>query len=94
MYFEIIKAEYISDYKLKLDFEDGKKGIVNLENYVNDKNIFSKFNDIEYFKNFYIDDGILTWGEGEIDIAPETLYLKATGEKSINWDNEELNKAS
>jgi hypothetical protein len=30
-------------------------------------------------------DGILTWGEGEIDIAPETVYHLATGLPLPEW---------
>jgi len=41
--------------------------------------------DLEFFKNFRIDNGVLTWGSGEIDIAPETLYHKATGEPYPQW---------
>ncbi len=93
MYFDIIKAKYICDYKLNLTFEDNKNGIVDFIKYVKIGQVFSKFSDIKYFQNFYIEDGILTWGEGEIDIAPETLYLKATGINYINWDIEELNEA-
>lgn len=94
MYFDIIKAVYIEDYKINLTFENGKKGIVNLKQYVGSSEVFSKFSDMEYFKSFNIEDGILTWGKGEVDIASETLYLKATGEKTIKWDIEEMSKVS
>ncbi len=93
MYFNIIKAEYINDYKINLFFEDGKNGIIDLKEYVSKGDIFSKFTDMDYFKKFYIENGILTWGQGEVDIAPETLYLKVTGEKKIYWDMEELRQA-
>jgi hypothetical protein len=33
----------------------------------------------EYFKNFRVEFGTLTWGNSDTDIAPETLYTKATG---------------
>ena len=69
MYFDIVKAVYITDYKVNLTFEDGKKGVVDLKDYVNSSKVFSKFTDIKYFKKFYIEDGILTWGQGEIDIV-------------------------
>jgi len=41
------------------------------------------FLDIEYFKKFRVEFGTLIWGDGEEDIAPETLYTKATGKKII-----------
>ncbi len=93
MYFDIVKADYISDYKMNLYFEDGKKGLVDFKEYAKSGEVFSRFSDIGYFRKFYIEDGILTWGQGEVDIAPETLYLKATGVKKIYWDIEELSKA-
>jgi len=90
MYFDIIKAEYISDYKLKLVFEDKKSGVVDFVKYLKAGKVFSRFSDINFFRNFYIEDGIISWGEGEIDIAPETLYLMATGLNYIKWDIGEL----
>ncbi len=93
MYFDIINAEHISDYKINLFFEDGKSGIVDFKEYVKSGEVFLIFSDMEYFRKFHIEDGILTWGQGEVDIASETLYLKATGIKNIQWDIEELSKA-
>jgi hypothetical protein len=34
--------------------------------------------DIDYFKIVRLEYGTWVWGEGQIDIAPETLYVKAT----------------
>lgn len=92
MYFNIKKAVYVSEYTINLIFENGKEGTVDLKEYKGD-GVFSKFSDMDYFKKFYIEDRTLTWGKGELDIAPETLYLKATGEKKILWDTEELSSA-
>jgi hypothetical protein len=35
--------------------------------------------DDDYFRGLRVELGTLVWGEGELDIAPETLYEKATG---------------
>ena len=95
MYFDILKVTYLTDYRIELVFENGKSGVVDLKEYVNDKDVFKAFNDIEYFKRFKIDYGALVWGDDELDIAPETLYLKATKEKEIKWgNNPRLNKVS
>ena len=85
MYFEIISAEYVENYKIKLVFEDGNTGIADLVDYPDPKNIFSAFLDINFFKNFQIEYGTLVWGNGELDLAPETLYSRATG-KEFNYD--------
>ena len=83
MEFEVINAKYIKDYKIELFFENGKHGIVDFTKYVGNNDVFKSFNDINFFKNFKIEFGSLIWGNGELDIAPETLYEKATGEKVI-----------
>ena len=85
MYFEIVSAEYLEDYKIKLVFEDGNTGIADLSDYPDPTNIFNAFLDINFFKSFQIEDGTLVWGNGELDLAPETLYSTATG-KEFSYD--------
>ena len=79
MFFDIKEARYVTDYKIKLHFEDGSSGIADLSDYPNEDNVFRKFMDIEYFKGFRVEYGTLIWGIGELDIAPETLYTISTG---------------
>lgn len=71
----IVNAEYLTDYKLSIEFSDGRKGIADLESMIQrfkpfyplqDKNIFSKF-EVDY---------TIRWSD-ELDIAPEYLYFKA-----------------
>lgn len=82
MYYDIVKAEYVSDYKIKISFADGSNGIADLKEIISKGGIFSDLKDLDNFKNFTIHDElkVLTW-QKEIDIAPETLYLLAVGEK-------------
>ena len=77
MYFEVINATYIKDYKISLTFKDGKKGVVDLTDFSGKDDVFKPFSDLSFFKNFAIEYGTLIWGNGEVDIAPETLYQKA-----------------
>jgi hypothetical protein len=83
MYFNIINAEHISDYRVKLFFENGKSGIADLGDYAAHGEIFTHFGNMDYFKNFTCDAGTLCWGDGAVDIAPEKLYEMATGERIV-----------
>jgi hypothetical protein len=83
MYFNTIEAEHIERYRIRLVFTDGKSGIIDLEQYISDGEIFEPIQSVESFKNFKVDFGTLTWNDGCIDIAPETLYEKATGESVV-----------
>ncbi len=86
MYYDVIDARHIDGYKLELTFENGKKGIINLQSYINEGGVFSRFAESEYFKEFYVNKeiGTLCWPDG-VDIAPETLYHEATGEPLRTW---------
>jgi len=79
MYFNVTEAHYLEEYKLQLHFEDGWGGIADLSSYPDPTNVFKAFLDLVYFKDFKIEYGTLIWGNGEVDIAPETLYSLATG---------------
>ena len=70
----IVKAEYLRDYRLRLQFNDGLEGTVDLQNYL-DKPIFQPLLDREYFKKFRLGSWTIGWENGA-DFAPEFLYEK------------------
>jgi hypothetical protein len=74
---EIIEAEYLTDYKLKLVFSNSEVGIIDFKEYCHRVGLFSKLKDLNYFKMFKIDNelGTICWDNG-LDIAPDTLYNK------------------
>ena len=86
MYHDLVKIEYLSEYKLRLTFENGKQGIIDFQNYINKGGIFSRLSDINFFKKAFVNKelGVLCW-PGDVDIAPETLYNEATGESLPTW---------
>ena len=89
MYYNVVNAKYLGDYTLKLAFEDGKKGKIDLKDYANQGGVFSKLADLKYFKRVYVNKeaGTICWPNGA-DIAPERLYeigsLIEIGEKSVS----------
>jgi hypothetical protein len=72
-------AQHIDRYRIRLDFEDGSRGDVDLAGYVRPGTVFEAFADPDYFKTFRVEYGTLVWGDGEVDLAPEKLYELATG---------------
>ncbi len=85
MYYDVISVKYIEDYKLEVEFETGEKGIVDLSDYPKKGGVFSSFKDINYLKQFYIDEewNVLCWPDN-LDIAPEKIYSMATGKPISN----------
>jgi hypothetical protein len=88
--YDLIDAKYIGGYTLELLFENGRKGTYDFEGYVKKGGVFGRLSDLAYFKSYSVNKelGVLCWPDG-LDIAPETLYHKATGEPLPEWMREE-----
>lgn len=80
MIHDVISARYKGGYRIEIEFDDGKQGIIDFSTYLQKGGIFNRFKDLVFFRAFSVNMelGTLTWGD-EIDIAPETLYANATG---------------
>lgn len=82
MYYDVVNAEYVSGFKISLEFADGSKGIADLKNIINKGGVFAELKNVENFKRFSIHKElkVISW-QNEIDIAPETLYSLAIQEE-------------
>ena len=71
---KIKSAEHVDGYRLKVTFEDGKSGILDLSDQLWGE-VFEPLKDIDQFKNFQVDPELSTivWSTGA-DLAPEFLY--------------------
>jgi hypothetical protein len=80
MIHDVVSAVYKGGYRIEIEFDDGKRGVVDFSKYLARGGVFERFKDIAFFRNFQVNDelGVLTW-DNEIDVAPETLYDDATG---------------
>lgn len=76
MILNIIKAQHIENFKVKILFNDGLEKIVDLQDYINSKKhpFFKPLQQVEEFKKFQVHN-TLVWNSGA-DIAPEYLYDK------------------
>lgn len=72
MLLKVVKAEYISEYKVFLRFNDGSDGIVDLKNELWGT-VFEPLKDQSKFSNFFLDNWTICWEDGA-DFAPEFLY--------------------
>ncbi len=83
---DVVSAVYKGGYRIEVEFDDGKKGVVDFSRYLERGGVFERFKDIAFFRSFLVNEelGVLTWGD-EIDVAPETLYAEGTGSALPSW---------
>jgi hypothetical protein len=73
----IQQAQYLGEYKIRITFNTGEVGDVDLTETIHRYPIARPLLDMTVFSNFRLDDWpTLTWDCG-FDIAPETLYRNA-----------------
>jgi hypothetical protein len=68
-------AEHAGEYRLKLRFNDGTEGTVDLRDVVchDPRPVFRQASDPEVFRRFKVDMDTVVWEHG-LDLAPEFLY--------------------
>ena len=77
---KISKVKVLQGYRLELAFDDGVSGVVDLSDLAG-KGVFALWRDRHAFEQVRIGSiGELVWGD-QIDLCPDSLYLKATGKK-------------
>ncbi|MBB1091970.1 DUF2442 domain-containing protein [Rhodopseudomonas palustris] len=83
------EAKYCHDFCVWLRFNTGEAGEVNLAEIVRRYPQAKPLQDIEQFRQFYLDDWpTLAWECG-FDLSPELLYQCLTG-RVPNWSNDEI----
>jgi hypothetical protein len=66
-------AKANDDYSFTLIFQNGDEGKFDLKPYL-DIGKFKELKDLNNFKRFKLDDGVITWFNG-LDISPDTVFL-------------------
>ena len=72
MFLHVIGAEYDDGYRLKLKFNNGAEGIVDLEDELYGE-VFEPLKDVEQFREFTLTSRTIEWQNGA-DFAPEYLF--------------------
>jgi hypothetical protein len=78
---DIVEVQPTKDYWLRLRFEDGAEGEVDVADLIQFEGIFAPLKDRNEFLQVFVDPelGTICWPNGA-DLAPDVLYAKVTGE--------------
>jgi hypothetical protein len=80
MLIHVTEVRPLGGYRLWLRFDDGAEGDLDLSEVISFDGVFSPLKDPAFFGSVRVhpDWGTLCW-PGDLDLAPEPLYERATG---------------
>ena len=67
----VIRAEYVRDYQIRIQFNDGAQKTVDFSKWLRGE-VFQPLANKREFKRFFVAGGTVCWPNGA-DVAPETL---------------------
>ena len=71
MFIEVLKAEYVDGYRIRLWFNNNVKKVVDLKSSLKGM-VFEPLKDLDFFKKFSVKYNTVEWENGA-DFAPEYL---------------------
>ncbi|WEV68058.1 DUF2442 domain-containing protein [Bifidobacterium sp. ESL0769] len=71
---EVRDARVTGDHIMVVTFSNGETRLCDFTEMFDDVPAFAPLRDEAVFEDFRIDDGVLTWQDGSIDIAASYLY--------------------
>ncbi|MDZ7291498.1 MAG: DUF2442 domain-containing protein [candidate division KSB1 bacterium] len=75
-----IEVKSLDNYRLWVKYSDGVEGIVDLSHLAG-HGVFAQWNDYQEFHKVHIGpNGEIAWND-QIDICPDSVYLRITGKK-------------
>ncbi len=70
---EVERVKALDDLMMIVLFNNGEERLFDATSLLG-MPVFEVLKDEKIFKNCVVQDGIITWLDGELDIAPETIY--------------------
>lgn len=70
---KIVNVKVVNELSLLVTFESGEERIFDMS-YLIKYPVYKKLENYDFFKTVYVENGVLVWNNGEIDIAPEEVY--------------------
>jgi hypothetical protein len=77
---DVVSVEPLNDYRLRIQFDDGVEGIVDVAQRVSFKGVFAPLRDLTEFRRVKVNPeiGTIAWPNGA-DLDPVVLYSLVTG---------------
>ncbi len=82
LWLHVVSVEYLDNYQLKLTFNNGIEGIVDLEQELYGE-IFEPLKDKSLFQKVFVTSRTIEWPNGA-DFAPEFLFEIALNKQTVN----------
>ena len=94
MFPKLLSVQSLGKYKLFLKYEDEVKGVLDLSNLAH-QGVFDEWEQNNLFDKVHIDSetGAIAWNE-DIDICPDSSYLKILGLSFSDWKKRQLTYAT
>lgn len=89
MFPRLIDVKGLTNYRLALKYDDGTQGIADVSHLAH-KGVFKQWDKEGLFNNVYIDkeSNAVAWNE-DLDLCPDSLYLKLVGLSFEDWKKKE-----
>lgn len=69
----VVDARVVNDLSMLVTFSNGETRLFDASGLLN-MPAFEPLTDEQTFRDFEVDHGVVTWQDGEIDLAPEAMY--------------------
>lgn len=79
---EVVSMKILEDFMMLITFSTGEERLFDAT--VLDGPAFAPLKEESVFKSAYIDHGVVTWMDGDIDCAPEFMYEKSYAYESVS----------
>lgn len=81
---DVVAANSEGNYRVRLRFEDGVEGVVDLGPHLSFRGVFEPLRDPAYFAQLRVDPelGTVVWPNGA-DLDPNVLYARVTGTPAL-----------
>ncbi len=74
----ILRAIPQAGFRVWVEYVNGEQGVADFADLL-DEGIFCGWRNRQYFETVRPEGDFLIWGEGEVDVSPESVYMRVTG---------------